>query len=55
MILVSREGENKNVGMITLNRPKALNALCSPLMTEVAQALTEFEADSAIGSSIVFC
>lgn len=28
-------GANKNVGLITLNRPKALNALCAGLMNEV--------------------
>jgi len=32
------------VGQITLNRPKALNALCSPLIVELNQALREFQA-----------
>lgn len=35
MIKVERVGEKKNVGLITLNRPKALNALCKQLMDEV--------------------
>lgn len=35
MIKVDRVGSNKNVGLITLNRPKALNALCAQLMNEV--------------------
>ncbi|KAK5627777.1 hypothetical protein RRF57_003492 [Xylaria bambusicola] len=30
------------VGQVTLNRPKALNALCTPLITELNQALREF-------------
>ncbi|KAI1330433.1 ClpP/crotonase-like domain-containing protein [Xylariaceae sp. FL0255] len=32
------------VGQVTLNRPKALNALCTPLITELNQALGEFSA-----------
>ncbi|KAI1426724.1 ClpP/crotonase-like domain-containing protein [Xylaria sp. FL1777] len=30
------------VGQVTLNRPKALNALCTPLITELNDALREF-------------
>ncbi|KAI1153057.1 ClpP/crotonase-like domain-containing protein [Nemania diffusa] len=30
------------VGQVTLNRPKALNALCTPLINELNQALGEF-------------
>lgn len=35
MIKVEKVGEKKNVALITLNRPKALNALCAQLMDEV--------------------
>ncbi|TGZ79607.1 ECH-domain-containing protein [Ascodesmis nigricans] len=35
------------VGQITLNRPKALNALCSPLMTELNAALRAFDRDES--------
>ena len=35
MIKVEKVGKNNNVGLITLNRPKALNALCQQLMNEV--------------------
>jgi len=45
-ILVDTEGR---VGRITLNRPKALNALNAQLMGEVIEAATAFEADEAIG------
>lgn len=46
-------GAKNNVGIIQLNRPKALNALCKGLMSEVAQALEKFEADRSIGAIII--
>jgi enoyl-CoA hydratase len=46
-------GEKKNVGLITLNRPKALNALNKGLMSEVARALGEFESDKSIGAIVI--
>lgn len=42
-----------NVGVITLNRPRALNALSGPLMDELGQALDEFEADDGIGCVVL--
>jgi enoyl-CoA hydratase len=50
MILVETVGR---VGVITLNRPKALNALCDQLMTELGQALRGFDADAAIGAIVL--
>ncbi len=44
-ILVETRG---GVGLITLNRPKALNALNSDLMRELAAAIDAFEADNNI-------
>lgn len=41
------------VGLITLNRPKALNALCDALVDELGEALTQFEADEAIGAMVI--
>ena len=41
------------VGVITLNRPKALNALNSPLVHELADALDAFESDDAIGAIVI--
>jgi enoyl-CoA hydratase len=41
------------VGLITLNRPKALNALNHALMSEVAAVLDEFEQDDAIGAIVI--
>ncbi|MFJ6381337.1 enoyl-CoA hydratase [Kitasatospora sp. NPDC092039] len=49
-ILVERKGR---VGLITLDRPKALNALNTLLMTEVVSAATEFDRDSEIGCLVV--
>ena len=49
-ILVERRGK---VGVITLNRPKALNALSSVLMDELARGLDELEADDAIGCLVI--
>lgn len=41
------------VGVITLNRPKALNALNAQLIDELNHALDQFEADSAIGCIVL--
>lgn len=41
------------VGLITLNRPKALNALSDQLVTELGQALDAFEADDSIGAIVL--
>lgn len=46
-------GAKNNVGVITLNRPKALNALCKGLMSEVAQALEKFDNDGSIGAIVI--
>jgi enoyl-CoA hydratase len=41
------------VGLITLDRPKALNALNTQLMNEVVGAAEEFDRDPAIGALLV--
>jgi enoyl-CoA hydratase len=41
------------VGLIRLNRPKALNALCDALVREMGRALDAFEADDAIGAVVI--
>ena len=41
------------VGVITLNRPEALNALSSALMAEMKEALITLDADEAIGCLII--
>jgi enoyl-CoA hydratase len=49
-ILVETRGK---VGLITLNRPKALNALSPDLMRELGAALTAFEADSTVRAMVI--
>jgi enoyl-CoA hydratase len=41
------------VGLITINRPQALNALCNALVAELGEALDDMEADEAIGCVVV--
>jgi enoyl-CoA hydratase len=41
------------VGLITLNRPKALNALNDALMNELGELLAKFDADENIGAIVV--
>ena len=49
-ILVESRGA---VGLITLNRPKALNALNDALIGELGQALDAFEGDDRIGAIVL--
>ena len=49
-ILTEKSGK---VGVITLNRPKALNALNAKLISELSTALDEFEADEGIGCLVI--
>jgi enoyl-CoA hydratase len=49
-ILVERRGA---VGIVTLNRPQALNALNAALISELDSALDDFENDAAIGAIVV--
>ena len=49
-IIVSTQAR---VGIITLNRPKQLNALNGELMDELGAALKAFDADDAIGCMII--
>jgi len=45
--------EGEKVAVITLNRPKQLNALNDQLMDELGHALKGFDADSAIGCMVI--
>jgi enoyl-CoA hydratase len=41
------------VGLVTLNRPQALNALNAALISELGAALDDFETDTAIGAIVL--
>ncbi len=43
----------ERAGLITLNRPKALNALNDKLMDELGEALLAFDGDDAIGAVVI--
>jgi enoyl-CoA hydratase len=49
-ILVETHGR---VGLIRLNRPQALNALCDALMKELGAQLLAFDADKEIGAIVI--
>ncbi|MBB5519739.1 enoyl-CoA hydratase [Amphiplicatus metriothermophilus] len=49
-ILAEKDGE---VGVLTLNRPEALNAFSDQLMDEVTDALKKFDADDDIGCIVL--
>jgi enoyl-CoA hydratase len=49
-IIVETRGK---VGLITLNRPKAMNALNDKLIDEISAALDGFEADPDIGCMVI--
>ncbi|UIF85797.1 enoyl-CoA hydratase [Cupriavidus sp. UYPR2.512] len=49
-ILVETRGR---VGLVTLNRPKALNALNDALMDELGAVLTAFDQDEGIGAIVI--
>lgn len=49
-ILTEKDGE---VGIVTLNRPEALNAFSDQLMDEVTDALKKFDADDEIGCIVL--
>lgn len=49
-ILVEKKGA---VGVIQLNRPKALNALNAELLDELGEALLSFDADNDVGAIVL--
>jgi len=49
-IIVETRGK---VGLVTLNRPKALNALNTTVLREVVEAMRELDADARIGAIVL--
>ncbi|XP_076640134.1 enoyl-CoA hydratase, short chain 1 [Colletes latitarsis] len=52
-IKVETMGEKKNVALVTLNRPKALNALCDKLISEINDAVTKLDRNNSIGAIVL--
>lgn len=52
-IKTETKGAKNNVGLLTLNRPKALNALCDGLMKEVVDACQKFDANKNIAAIVI--
>jgi enoyl-CoA hydratase len=50
LIVVEKKGR---VGVVTLNRPKQMNALNAQLMQELAKALYAFDADDGVGCIVI--
>ena len=50
LILIETRGR---VGLLTLNRPKALNALNDALMNELGAALLAFDANDEVGCIVI--
>ncbi len=55
MILVEIHpaADGRGVGLIRLNRPAALNALCDQLMGELGEQLRAFDGDDTIGAIVI--
>ena len=50
LVTTSKRGA---VGLITLNRPQALNALNSALIAELNEAARAFDADASVGAIVL--
>eukprot|EP01134_Creolimax_fragrantissima_P008286 CFRG8286T1 len=53
MIKCERVGATGNVALVTLHRPKALNALCDELMGEISHACSEADSDPNVGAIVL--
>jgi len=54
LILTEVRGDGgRRTGLVTLNRPKQLNALNDALMDQLGDALTAFDADDSIGCIVI--
>ena len=48
-----RYEKQENIGILTINRPEALNALNSTVIGDLEQAITEVEKDAELGALII--
>ena len=44
---------DRGIGLITLNRPKAINSLTHPMVTAISRALTEWRDDDAVRAAVL--
>jgi len=52
-VKAEKVGTDGRVGLLTLNRPKALNALFTPLMNDLLAAIQYFESDKTVGAMVL--
>ena len=52
-VKVERKGTDGRVGLVTLNRPKALNALFNPLMNDLIEAFKHLDEDPTVGAMVL--
>jgi len=52
-VRLETRGTDNRVALVTLDRPKALNALFSPLMSELLSTLATLDQDPAIGAIVL--
>ncbi|XP_065525838.1 enoyl-CoA hydratase, mitochondrial isoform X2 [Lathamus discolor] len=52
-LAVRKTGARQSVGLIQLNRPQALNALCEGLMEELGHALQTLQHDPQVGAIVI--
>ena len=52
-LIVEKRGADNRVGLVQLNRPKALNALCDELMQELGEAMESLDNDPYVGAVVL--
>lgn len=53
LVIYETKGQKGDVGLITLNRRKALNALCDDLIKQLTKTIEDAERDDKIGALVV--
>ena len=48
-----RYEKQENIGILTINRPEALNALNSTVISDLEQVIAEVEKDAELGALII--